>query len=215
MRSLPRPAEGTSTRLRHSRRGGGPLPAWWVLSLALSWAAAATDTERAIATDRPELSIEHEVVSGETLYSLARRYGSSVEVLTEENGIADVRKLQTGTLLRIPIDSGTAVGLEVDRLIERGEAHLRNARFEAALEDADAARPLLDALPSSSQRERRVRLEIASATVHTALGDDDAALACLRRALQADSELELDPAVVSPKLMRVFRSARQPIASNP
>ena len=156
----------------------------------------------------PPLLIDHTVVSGETLYSLARQYGSSVELLMEENGIADVRKLKTGTLLRVPLDSKTTSQLQIERFIERSETHLRSARFEAALESADAARVLLDALPNSSKRKSRVQLEIVSATVHVALGDRDAALSCLERALQADSDLALNPAVVSPKVLRVFRAAR-------
>jgi len=166
-------------------------------------------------TRPPALSIDHTIVSGDTLYALARHYGSSVEILMELNGVADVRQLTTGTVLRVPIDSETASRLEIERFIERSETRLRSARFEAALESADAARVLLDALPDSSQRKSRVRLEIVSATVHVALGDRDAALSSLRRAIQADPDLALDPAVVSPKVLRVFHAAREPIPSTP
>ncbi len=60
-----------------------------------------------------------------------------------------------------------------------------------------------------------MRLEIVSATVHVALGDRDAALSSLERALQADPDLALDPAVVPPKVLRVFRAARERIPATP
>jgi hypothetical protein len=97
----------------------------------------------------------------------------------------------------------------VERLIERSENQLRDARFEAALESANTARALLDASPSRSQTESRVRIEIVSATAAVALGDDAAARSSLERALQANSDLTLDPALVSPKVLRVLRAARQ------
>jgi hypothetical protein len=97
----------------------------------------------------------------------------------------------------------------VERLIEHSESQLRDARFEAALESANTARALLDASPSRSQTESRVRIEIVSATAAVALGDDAAARSSLERALQANSDLTLDPALVSPKVLRVLRAARQ------
>ncbi len=163
----------------------------------------------------PALSIDHTIVSGDTLYSLARHYGSSVEVLLEVNGITDVRKVRTGTVLRVPLDSETAIRLEIERFIERSETHLRAAYFEAALESADSARALLDALSESSQKRSRVRLEIVSATIYMALGDREAALSSMGRALLADPDLELDPTVVSPKVMRVLHAARAPNPSTP
>jgi hypothetical protein len=60
-----------------------------------------------------------------------------------------------------------------------------------------------------------VRLEIVSATVYVAWGDRDAALSSLARALQADPDLALDPALISPKLLSVFRAARQHRPTSP
>jgi hypothetical protein len=40
-----------------------------------------------------------------------------------------------------------------------------------------------------------------------ALGQNDAALESLERALIADPDLELDPALTSPKVLAVFRAA--------
>ncbi len=47
----------------------------------------------------------------------------------------------------------------------------------------------------------------ASATAYLALGQNDAALESLERALIADPDLELDPALTSPKVLAVFRAA--------
>jgi hypothetical protein len=41
-----------------------------------------------------------------------------------------------------------------------------------------------------------------------ALGQNDAALESLERALAADPQLELDPVLTSPKVLAVFRAAR-------
>jgi murein DD-endopeptidase MepM/ murein hydrolase activator NlpD len=167
--------------------------------------------------------IEHWIADGDTLFLLAVRYGSSVQLLVDANGIADVRKLQVGSLLRVPLIplapppslpvravASTKINrIEVESLIERGEKQLRDARFEAALESADAARALLGASPTPSEKENRVRLEIVSATAAVALGDHDAARSSLRRALQANPDLTLDPALVSPKVLRALRAARR------
>jgi LysM repeat protein len=172
------------------------------------------DADSGNGTRSPARFVDHTIASGDTLFSIARDYGSSVEVLMEVNGIADVRKVRTGTVLRVPVDP-EAAGRQIERLIDRSEAHVRDARFRAALESADAARALLDSLPDSAQKESRVRLEIVTATIYVAWGDRDAALSSLGRALRDDPDLALDPAVVSPKILRVFHAARAAHAAAP
>ncbi len=205
-----------STLFGRSHRAPGGLLARCATPLALIWATAAfaTGSDPDVRTRLPPPLIGHTVVSGDTLYSLARKYGSSVELLIEENGITDVRKVRTGTLLRVPY-SKTSIRRNIEHFVESSEIQLRSAHFESALESAEAARALLDALPDASHRKSRVRLEIVRATVQVAFGDHDAALSSLGRALKTDPDLELDPAVVSPKVMRVFHAAREPIPSTP
>jgi len=93
-------------------------------------------------------------------------------------------------------------------LVDRCEAEVRAARFEQALESASQARKRIDARNDAADNPDRVRLEIASATAYVALGQNDAALASLERALVADPGLELDPARTSPKVLAVFHAAR-------
>ena len=83
------------------------------------------------------------------------------------------------------------------------------AHFEQALASASEARDRIDARARSADNPDRVRLEIASATAYVALGRNDAALESLERALIADPDLELDPALTSPKELAVFRTARR------
>jgi tetratricopeptide (TPR) repeat protein len=93
-------------------------------------------------------------------------------------------------------------------LLDRCEAELRAAHFEQALASADEARDRIDAQNGTADDPGRVRLEIASATAYVALAQNDAALESLERALIADPDLELDPALTSPKVLAVFRVAR-------
>ena len=49
-----------------------------------------------------EATREHTVRSGETLWRIARRYGTTVRALAEANGIDASRPLRIGKVLRIP-----------------------------------------------------------------------------------------------------------------
>jgi LysM repeat protein len=165
--------------------------------------------------------VYHTVEPGETLWDIADRYGASVASVIRENEIEDPSKIWVGTRLRVPIPSGADPPLhaegkigaqspektETAALIDRCEAELRAAHFEQALASAGEARDRIDARNDAADDLDRVRLEIASATAYVALGQSDAALESLERALIADPGLELDPALTSPKVLAVFRAA--------
>jgi LysM repeat protein len=169
-----------------------------------------------------EKFVNHTVERGETLWNIADRYGSSAASVIRENEIEDPSKIWVGTRLRVPIPVGTDPTLdaeekvdaedpeatEVAALLGRCEAELSAAHFEQALASASEARDRIDARARSADNPDRVRLEIASATAYVALGRNDAALESLERALIADPNLELDPALTSPKVLAVFRAAR-------
>jgi LysM repeat protein len=53
----------------------------------------------ATATPRPR---RYRVQSGDTLHSIAVRFGSSVKAIQELNGIVDPTRLRVGQILRIP-----------------------------------------------------------------------------------------------------------------
>ncbi len=162
------------------------------------------------------------VERGETVWDIADRYGSSAASVIRENEIEDPSKIWVGTRLRVPIPAGTDPALDAEdkvgaedpeatdiaALLDRCEAELRAAHFEQALASAGEARDRIDARNGTADNPGRVRLEIASATAYVALGRNDAALESLERALIADPDLELDPALTSPKVLAVFRAAR-------
>jgi len=106
------------------------------------------------------------------------------------------------------VGTGDPESTEIASMLDRCETELRAARFEQALESAAAVREQLEARTGTGDDPSHVRLEIASATAYVALGQTDAALESLERALIADPSLELDPALTSPKVLAVFRAAR-------
>lgn len=50
----------------------------------------------------PGQALEHVVVAGETLFSIARRYGTTVDAIAHANGIPDPRQIYAGQRLVIP-----------------------------------------------------------------------------------------------------------------
>ncbi len=99
----------------------------------------------------------------------------------------------------------------VDDLLHKAEELARAAHFEEALDYAERARQLLreGSQASSSLRERRVRIEVVSATAQLALGDEAAARQSFARALAVNPALELDPVSTPPKLRRALENIRR------
>ena len=48
--------------------------------------------------------VEYTVRRGDTLWDIARRYGTTVEAIVRENAIADPNRIYVGQVLRIPVD---------------------------------------------------------------------------------------------------------------
>jgi LysM repeat protein len=202
----------------------GRSVAFATLAGVLAWAPPTFAYEADSETrDAPaQKFVDHTVERGETVWEIADRYGTSVASVIRENEIDDPTAIWVGVRLRIPIpvganpirDSDERIGGEnfeatgVGELLDRCEAELRAAHFEEALASAGEARDRIAARDGSVDDADRVRLEIASATAYVALGQNEAALESLERALIADPNLELDPALTSPKVLAVFRVAR-------
>jgi LysM repeat protein len=194
------------------------------LAGALAWSpptvAFEADSEAGGAPS--EKFVHHTVERGESVWEIADRYGASAASVIRENEIEDPNLVWVGTRLRIPIPVATDPALdaeetvdsedsetgEIAALLDRCEAELRAAHFERALARAGEARDRIEARNGTADNSGRVRLEIASATAYVALGQNDAALESLERALVANPDLELDPALTSPKVLAVFRVAR-------
>ncbi|NLC36631.1 MAG: LysM peptidoglycan-binding domain-containing protein [Alcaligenaceae bacterium] len=57
----------------------------------------------------PQVQRSHRIQDGETLYSLARRFDTTVETLKELNNLSDADLIITGTLLKLPPEKNHAV----------------------------------------------------------------------------------------------------------
>jgi LysM repeat protein len=212
----------------YERSGWGRFGALAMLAGALAWSPPSFGVEANPAMEATpsdefvDPTVYHTVEPGETLSAIAIRYGTSIDSLIRENQIADTKKIWVGTRLRIPANDELDPTLdaedrahtekpkatEISTLLDRCEAELRAARFEQALASAAEVRDWIEAREGAADDSSRVRLEIASATAYVALGQHDAALESLERALATDPDLELDPALTSPKVLAVFRAAR-------
>ena len=82
------------------RRLIGPL-----LGVLLAWMLLAAP---AYAANPHQGNVIHVVRQGETLFSIARRYGTSVEAICAANGIADPARIYAGQRLVIPTSSVSA-----------------------------------------------------------------------------------------------------------
>jgi LysM repeat protein len=178
---------------------------------------------------------------GDTLGDIAFFYGVSVDALASENRIDDPDRIAVGERLLIPrpnsraaVSAGPrpaarhatarkaapadATRAALETRLHAADELVRAAHFEEALGETDRARAPLAELESrpaagADTRAQRVRLELLAATASIALGRDAAAEQSFERALRADADLELDPARVSPKVVRRFDETRRRLAS--
>jgi tetratricopeptide (TPR) repeat protein len=107
-----------------------------------------------------------------------------------------------------PLVVTPSAAAEVDATLAEMAGRLQTARFEEALSSATRARAQLRDVAAAERRDRQVRLEVLSATAQLALGERDAAHTSLRRALEADPDLVLDPRQTSPKVLRALEQVR-------
>jgi LysM repeat protein len=173
------------------------------------------------------------VRTGDTLGEIGAFYGVSVAALASANRIADPNRIEVGRRLVIPrslpgsvaaapprqaparkhtaksAPPANATRADLETRLHAADELVRAARFEEALSETDKARPMAGA----GTRAQRVRLELLAATASIALGRDAAAEQSFERALRADADLELDPASVSPKVVRRFDETRRRLAS--
>jgi len=69
-------------------------------------------------------TIVHVVQPGETLYSIAYRYGTTVQAITQANGIANPNQIYQGQKLVIPVSGGTSggsTGCRIRHTVKSGE----------------------------------------------------------------------------------------------
>ena len=109
-------------------------------------------------------------------------------------------------LCLVALAGPAAAESEVEREIAEVGDLVARAHFRTALSLVSSTRELLDAAPARSAE--RARLELLAATAEVALGRRNAARASLARALEADPDLQLDPAETSPKLVALWAEVR-------
>jgi len=95
------------------RRLIGPL-----LGVLLTWMLLAVPAH---AANPNQGNVVHVVRRGETLFSIARRYGTSVEALCAANGIADPARIYAGQRLVIPIQGASAPAAGATHIVRAGE----------------------------------------------------------------------------------------------
>lgn len=115
------------------------LTGWIAGSLFFGWAAApSTDTFAQENTPAPTPATNttiHVVQRGETLFSIAQQYGTSVEAVATANGITDTRFLSIGQRLLIPNVQLEAPGVETKHLVLAGEtAYTLTQRYSSSLD---------------------------------------------------------------------------------
>jgi LysM repeat protein/type II secretory pathway predicted ATPase ExeA len=172
---------------------------------------------------RETAGVIHTVQPGETLSEIGRLYGVRIEDIVRVNQISDEHRVFAGSRIAIPsrnpplsaasaapiegkLGAQPATGESAAVLLARATDQLNDAQFRAALDTIEAALAWLDSRPATSEADDlRARLEVVAACSHLAFGREYAARASLERALRAEPDLELDPAMSSPNLIRIFR----------
>ena len=65
--------------------------------------------------------VQHTVQPGETLSSIAQRYGTTVEALMQANGLNSTSQIYAGQVLTIPASSGGTSGCRIRHTVQSGE----------------------------------------------------------------------------------------------
>jgi tetratricopeptide (TPR) repeat protein len=105
--------------------------------------------------------------------------------------------------------SMTQDSLEI--MLERAKDHYYGGEYESAIKQLQSALLYLKQLKQTDQVEAYKYLAFS----YVAFGDHDKAKVQFRKALILDPQLELDPATVSPKIIKVFEEAKAEMAVAP
>ena len=103
----------------------------------------------------------------------------------------------------------TRDSLEV--MLGKAKSYYYNGEYEFAIRELESALMYLKQLKQTDQVEAYKFLAFS----YVAFGDRVKAKAQFRKALELDPELELDPATVSPKIIKVFEEAKAEMAVAP
>jgi tetratricopeptide (TPR) repeat protein len=97
------------------------------------------------------------------------------------------------------------------RMLEAAKAFYNGGEYESAIRELEDALQYLKQLESSDQVEAYKYLAFS----YVAFGDNEKAKVQFKKALMLNPTLELDPAQVSPKIIKVFEEAKSEMATAP
>jgi len=95
------------------------------------------------------------------------------------------------------------------RMLERAKSYYNNGEYENAISELEKALQYLKQMEQGDQVEYYKYLAFS----YVALGDREKARETFKKALVLDPTLELDPATVSPKIIKVFEEAKAEMAT--
>jgi tetratricopeptide (TPR) repeat protein len=97
------------------------------------------------------------------------------------------------------------------RMLEQAKMYYNNGEYEHAIQELEDALQFLKQLTQSDQVEAYKYLAFS----YVAFGENEKAKQQFKKALTLDPNLELDPATVSPKIIKVFEEAKAEIVVEP
>ncbi|MEO0129320.1 MAG: tetratricopeptide repeat protein [candidate division WOR-3 bacterium] len=112
-------------------------------------------------------------------------------------------------LILFAILSGICFGQQVTgdsllKMLDRAKLYYNNGEYESAIKQLESALQYLKQLNKNEQVEAYKYLAFS----YVAFGDKEKAKEQFKKALTLDPKLELDPATVSPKIIKVFEEAK-------
>jgi len=99
-----------------------------LISPVLSWAASLSADSVGTERRNGETFVVHRVDQGETLFSVSRRYGVSIQEIKESNPEVDINQLSIGDTLRAPLFPELSRGQKTLHTVEEGETLYRLAK---------------------------------------------------------------------------------------
>lgn len=223
-----------------SARAGTALLVLGVIATACATASVPAVELTAELTSEPAapapvvLHERYEVARGDTLSGIAWDHGVSVEELIEANPIDDLRKLEIGRVLRIPVagspppssdfDAGPesvaepdpARNAEIAALVDQAQARLQREDYAGALEALARAEEMGAQLPDDeASRNTRAQVALMAAMVDLGRGDDAGAVHRFAQVLGLLPYYVPEPGVFSPHALELLEQARSGVAFRP
>lgn len=99
----------------------------------------------------------------------------------------------------------------LERMLESAKEYYNNGEYERAISELEKALQFLKQLKQTDQVEAYKYLAFS----YVAFGNNDKAKETFKKALLLNPKLELDPATVSPKIIKVFEEAKAEMKTEP